>query len=296
MHASKHTENYTPGTTAAPWRRSSSFHRAAHANLTVVGFRQGRTSSESLAPPKSDGCSSPSPISLLKERDSLIRSNQQLENFAACAAHDLKSPLNAALGWLRSIQSQPEQINDSQLKHALGVIERNIKKSLQQVNDILCLAKLNQPPKTLSFCNVNKIIDDVLAIHSDKIGAAHGKVKRMEFPRLRLDEHQFFFVFSNLIENAIKYKDNVRLLEIEIGLEDLGTSYELYVKDNGKGIPEVEIENVFELFATVPNSSTVDSTGIGLSYCKKVIRLHGGKIWAESDKNLGTTIRFTIPK
>ena len=296
MHATKHTINNPVTQTISPWERSPSGHPTLRAKMTITAPSRTLPLPERSAQRTPDSSRTPSPVVFLEERENLLRSNQELENFAACAAHDLKSPRHAAWGGRRSLQAQPEKFNDSHLHQTLCVIERNIKKSIQQVNDILSLAKLNQPQKNPRLSNLNKIVEHVLAIHADKIRDTRGKVTKMELPVIAVDEHRIFFVFSNIIENAIKYKDAVRTLEIEIGFKDLGTSYEFFVKDNGKGIPQYEIKNIFNLFATIPNSETPHSTGIGLSYCKKVINLHGGKIWAESDTSLGTTVKFTIPK
>jgi signal transduction histidine kinase len=107
-----------------------------------------------------------------------------------------------------------------------------------------------------------------------------------------LDKALMLLVFQNLIENAIKYNDERP--RIKIACEDSGKSWLISVSDNGIGIKESDLERIF-LFH-VRTVKDENGTGVGLSVCRKVVSIHGGRIWAESGKNKGTTFKFLISK
>ncbi|MEI6833022.1 MAG: HAMP domain-containing sensor histidine kinase [bacterium] len=296
MPATKHTLTSNLHPQSAPWQRSTRTVLTNRTNKPPLGQMGITNPTERPLRAITANTEKPAPAWLIQEHKSLLRSNQELEHFAACAAHDLKSPINAALGWLRSLQSQLTNPSDSNLTKTFEIIERNLTKSIHQVNDILSLAKLNQPSERHTLCDMNKILDNVLLVHAQKIKKAHANIHRTPLPDVFGNTHHLESIFSNLIENSIKYREPERNLKIEIGYNTYEKYYEFFIRDNGTGVPESELENVFDLFSTVQTSSTVDSTGIGLAYCRKVVSLHGGQIWAESNPLHGVTLKFSIPK
>ena len=233
---------------------------------------------------------------LLRDQENLLRSNQELEHFAEYAAHDLKSPLNAALGWLRSLHAHSLPKHDKNLEQTLQIIERNIKRSINQVNDILNFARLNRPAVQRETCDMNAILDHVLEVHRAEMRSANVLIERTSMPKVLGNGDQLTSVLSNLVENAIKYRSPSRCLRLQIGCRDGGNFYEFFVKDNGIGIPESKLQDVFTPFTTIPSPTPVESTGIGLAHCRRVIELHHGQIWAETNPSGGSTFRFTIPK
>lgn len=232
---------------------------------------------------------------LLKEREDLIRSNQDLEHFAFLAAHDLKSPLQTAISWLHYLHSEIQCQHICSLEKPLEIIEKNLTKSISYVNDLLNLAKLNKAPQTLAECDLNQVLNDSIRLHEDAIRESKGIIIRHDLPKIIANKSQLECVFSNLIQNATKYRATQRILKIEISVVERADSYEFSFEDNGTGIPQEKLRDIFNLYET-GETGIIDSTGIGLTYCKKVIRLHGGDIWAESVLGQGSTIKFTLPK
>ena len=296
MPATKHTLNNNLHPQSAPWQRSTPTALTKRTNKPPLGQKLITHPTERPLRAVTADTQKSATAWLIQEQRSLLRSNQDLEHFAAFAAHDLKSPINAALGWLRSLQAQLTNTNDANFKKTFEIIERNLTKSIHQVDDILSLAKLHQPPERHTFCDMNKILDNVLLVHAQKIKKAHVNIRRTILPDAFGNAHQLESVFSNLIENSIKYGEPTRNLNIEIGYTACEKYNEFFIRDNGTGIPESELETVFDLFSTAQTSPSVDSTGIGLAYCRKVISLHGGQIWAESNPHHGITLKFSIPK
>jgi signal transduction histidine kinase len=113
----------------------------------------------------------------------------------------------------------------------------------------------------------------------------------MEFDLERIEQ-----VLVNLIENAIKFSD--QKTEIRINVQQDSESVTVSIKDQGIGIPEKNIETIFDKFSTVPSGrdGKTEGTGLGLAICKAIVEAHGGKIWAESKSGVSSTFYFTLPK
>jgi light-regulated signal transduction histidine kinase (bacteriophytochrome) len=133
---------------------------------------------------------------------------------------------------------------------------------------------------------------DTLKILIDESGA---EIKTIQLPVVRGNELQLTQLFQNLINNAIKYK-SADAPKIEIGFTEDDYFWQFYIKDNGIGIDKKFFEKIFIIFQRLHNKNVYNGTGIGLAICKKIVELHGGKIWLESKKNNGSTFLFTISK
>jgi signal transduction histidine kinase len=114
-----------------------------------------------------------------------------------------------------------------------------------------------------------------------------------KLPKVFGNDFRFKQLFQNLIQNAIKYNNKEKAV-IEIGNEENEEEIKFYIKDNGIGIPEKYKDKIFDIFSKLENND--HSTGIGLSIVKKIVDLYKGKIWLESQENIGTTFYFTILK
>ena len=295
MHAPKHTiaqSNNQPRridlrTKQSIWRASKDF------GLNPTSIDLGSHSTRS-------GLNRDATISLheflLKDRDRILRSNLELEHFATLAAHDLKSPLHAAFSWLNILTEQLPSQNFAAVEESIEVIQRNLKNAISYVNELLQISKIKDHPAKRDVCNVNKIVSDVLHVHTESLKTANASVQKENLSKVQANPRQLECVFSNLIANALKYKHPDRDLMITIGAITRDSVIEYFVKDNGIGIPSSKIEDIFTLFESAAPRSMNQSTGIGLAFCRKVISLHGGKIWAESTEGDGSTIRFQLPK
>lgn len=233
---------------------------------------------------------------LLKDRDRLIRSNLELEHFATLAAHELKSPLHSAFSWLNILSEQLPTNNFGAVSESIEIIQKNLKNAISYVNELLQISKVKEQQANQDVCVVTDVVSDILMVHADSLKDANASVHQTKLPQTLANRKHLECVFSNLIGNSIKYKHPERDLTITIGACERDDCIEYFVKDNGLGIPGTKLEDIFTLFESFAPPTEAPSTGIGLAFCKKIITLYQGRIWAESSEGHGSTIKIQLPK
>ena len=221
---------------------------------------------------------------------------KQKDEFVSQLGHDLKTPLTP-LNVLLPIIKDREQ--DPQQKELLGTVYNNVLYMKNLVMKTLTLAQLNSPNTVLSLqeTDLSVYIHDILDMERPLI---QGKnvIFENNIPsdtNVQIDLLQIRELFDNLISNAIKYSqaDEVKLT---LDAKQMNDCYVVSVKDNGIGIEANQIEHVFDEFYKADYSRhDLQSTGLGLSICKRIVEKHGGRIWVESQgKNKGSTFFFTL--
>jgi light-regulated signal transduction histidine kinase (bacteriophytochrome) len=163
------------------------------------------------------------------------------------------------------------------------------------VRDLLDYSLLGKE-SVKTFIDCNKIVEAVLSDLDDFIKASSAKLTVQELPTLNGYETVLRLLFQNLIENAIKYQKKDVVPEIHISSECHEKEWLFSVKDNGIGIDQKHFEKIFIIFQRLHNRAEFEGTGIGLAHCKKIVEMHGGKIWVESTPGAGSTFLFTISK
>lgn len=225
---------------------------------------------------------------LLKD---LQKSNKELNDFAHVVSHDLKSPLrgmNALVNWIK--EDVLEFANDD-MNQNFDHLLRRIDRMDLMINGILDYASIDKLEQESKKVDLNILVQDVMdGIHIPN----HFTIEiNNKLPIVQGHSYKFMQLFQNLISNAIKYCDKNKGL-IKVDCVDRSDSWEFSVKDNGMGIEKKYQEKVFQIFQVLQESE--ESTGVGLSIVKKIIDFYHGKIWLESEPNVGTTFYFTIPK
>lgn len=235
-----------------------------------------------------------------QEREALIREleakNAELERFTYTVSHDLKSPLVTITGFLGFIERDAATGNITRVKRSIARIADATEKMETLLNDLLELSRIGRvmnPPDDIPFGNiVNEAIDRVRG----RLDEADAIVEiQRDFPIVRGDRVRLIEVIQNLVENAVKYSKPGVKPRIEIGwngLNEMGHPV-FFVRDNGVGIEPQYHERVFGLFNKLNAQS--EGTGIGLSLVKRIIEVHNGRIWIESEKGKGATFHFFLP-
>lgn len=228
----------------------------------------------------------------------LKRSNQELDDFAYIASHDLKEPLR---GLSNNAIFLKEDNRESLSPDALKRVDRLIylaERMEQLVNDLLYFSRIGNQELAIKETDIKHIIHDISSMMESILTEKNVKIITSDtFPVITCDTLRITEVFRNLITNAVKYNDKQEKI-IEIGyLERFPEDkfYTFYVKDNGIGIDKVFYQDVFRIFKRLNDEDdSVKGTGVGLTFVKKIVERHGGKIWLESDLDKGSTFYFTI--
>ncbi len=221
----------------------------------------------------------------------LKKSNEELEEYAHIISHDLKSPLrsiNALVNWLK--EDNIENLDPISVKN-FNLIEDTLEKMEKLICDVLSYSSVSTTGQNKTYVNLNDIIQNLIKIIYKPNHISINILNNL--PILYGEQTKFEQLFLNLIVNAIKFIDK-EVGIININVQDLDKYYKFSVSDNGVGIDSKYHNKIFKIFHTLNKSK--DSTGIGLSIVKKIVDLHNGNIWLESELNNGTTFYFTIRK
>jgi signal transduction histidine kinase len=224
---------------------------------------------------------------------SLRRSNQELQDFAYVAAHDLKAPLRG-IGTLADwIASDYADKFDEPGRQQLALLKRRVTRLTDLINGILHYSEIGRVTRPREIVDLGKLVPETIALldppsHIQVV--VGGELPAVVSEKVRLGQ-----VFRNLIDNAIKYMDKPQG-RIEIGCTDQGSVWQFRVTDNGPGMEERHFEKIFQMFQTLVPRDQCESTGIGLPIVKKIVELFGGRIWVESKPGVGSTFFFTLPK
>ncbi|MCS6934258.1 MAG: PAS domain S-box protein [Chitinophagales bacterium] len=225
----------------------------------------------------------------------LQRSNEELERFAYVASHDLQGPLRTIASYLQLLEMR---YKDKLGPDAIEFIDFSVKgaKRLQNlIQDLLSYSRLHTTPKPFVRVKTSDVVNVVLMQLKSTLEQTNASVQVGHLPDVHGDPGQLVLLFQNLIDNAIKFvKDKPP--HISISATELPEHIQFSIKDNGIGIREDFKERIFEIFQRLHNDSEYPGTGIGLAICKKIVELHHGKIWFESEEGTGTTFHFTILK
>ncbi|UCD50348.1 MAG: GAF domain-containing protein [Phycisphaerales bacterium] len=223
----------------------------------------------------------------------LRRSNKELQDFAYVTAHDLKAPLRG-IGTLTDwIASDYADKFDAQGQEQLGLLKGRVSRMSELIDGILHYSEIGRTSKCREWVDLNKLLPEVIA----QLVPPEDMEITIEdpLPELVIEKVRLIQVFQNLIGNAIKYMDKPQG-RIRINCTGDEHFWTFSVSDNGPGIDEKYFDKIFQMFQTLTRRDELESTGIGLSMVKKIVELHGGTVWVESQVGEGTTFSFTLPK
>ncbi|SMF06717.1 PAS domain-containing protein [Pseudobacteriovorax antillogorgiicola] len=231
---------------------------------------------------------------LLVELNGKLKSkNSELEDFAHVVSHDLRAPVRHIKQYaqfvLQNIDPSNPQVD--YLNEHIQLIEKNAKKSLEMIRSLLVVSKLERDQVQWQSVSVEKVMAEVEDALLPKIEAAHAVIKVKGETSFYADPRLMERLFSNLVDNSIKYARQGIAPEIMVEAYLLGGSFVIDYRDNGIGIPEGFREKAFGLFEK-GMESMAESMGIGLSICKKIVDMHHGTIDISSHDQQGT--KFTI--
>ncbi len=231
----------------------------------------------------------------------LAKVGKSKSEFLTNMSHELRTPLNSILGFSEVLYDQTfGPMNEKQKMYIENVLTSG-RHLLSLINEVLDLAKVEAGKMTLEFGEVllRDVVDDAVTLVKESAYKKNLEVK-VEIPdaagTVRADGLKLRQVLCNLLFNAVKFTPSGGSLGVRAQIDD--SKIHIAVWDTGVGIDQENLERIFEAFSRVesPYTKETEGTGLGLALCKKMVELHGGRIWAESPGlGLGTTVKFFLP-
>jgi PAS domain S-box-containing protein len=231
---------------------------------------------------------------LKKKTEELARSNEDLEQFAYVASHDLQEPLRTVTSYVQLLARRYEGKLDSDADEFIRFAAGGAVRMWKLINDLLSYSRVGTQGKELSPTDSQEVLTqsvDDLKVAIEETGAL---VTHDPLPMVMADRPQLGQLFQNLIGNAVKFRSNAPP-RIHISASRNGSGWTFSVKDNGIGIAAEYAERIFVIFQRLHSRQEYAGTGIGLAICKKIVERHGGRIWVESEVGKGATFRFILP-
>lgn len=226
----------------------------------------------------------------------LAKKNEELEQFAFIASHDLKTPLRNIASFVQLIQRRLDPALSEELKEYFQFVNDGVHRMNTLINDILSYSRYGYAQMERSRLNVRNLLEMVCFSMAQKLQARNACVELdIECDEIMGDANQLQQLFYNLIDNSLKYNvaDSV---EIVVKVIDRPFTWQFSFKDNGIGIPRAFQHKVFRMFQRLHHQAPYEGTGLGLALCKRIVENHCGEIWIESDEGQGTTVHFTLSK
>ena len=226
----------------------------------------------------------------------LQQSNQELEQFAYVASHDLQEPLRMVSSFTQLLERRYKDKLDADANDFIHFAVDGANRMQKLINDLLDYSRITSRGKEFDSVDLTALLGQAVSNLHEQIMENGALITNGDLPALKVDESQMIRVFQNLIENAIKYKKKDELPKVHISCKEIKGFYEFAIKDNGIGIDMQFHDRVFIIFQRLHAKDEYRGTGIGLSICKRIIERHGGRIWFDSKVNEGTTFYFTLKK
>jgi light-regulated signal transduction histidine kinase (bacteriophytochrome) len=223
----------------------------------------------------------------------LARSNRELEQFAAKAAHDLQSPLATILGYSELIREKHEKTGDEETRGFADHVIQGVKRMSGFIKALLNYSTVSKPDIPAVPVDLDKVVKEVLEDLHFRIVEKKAEITSDPLPRIAINAGLAALLFQNLIGNAMKYCE--REPRIHMAAVRQGKEWRFSIRDNGIGIPEESRDRVFLMFEKLPTRQKYPGSGIGLATCQKIIERYGGRIWVESRPGEGSTFFFTLP-
>jgi PAS domain S-box-containing protein len=223
----------------------------------------------------------------------LRRSNQELEQFAYVASHDLQEPLRMVSSYTQLLERRYKDQLDQDAKDFIYFAVDGANRMQHLINDLLEYSRVTTRAKPFFKIDLSAVLGQSIANLQKKIEETGAMIINDDLPFAYGDEAQIVRVFQNIFDNSMKFR-SIGQPRIKVTSKILADQVQISISDNGIGIDKIYSERVFTIFQRLHNKIEYPGTGIGLAICKRTIERHGGKIWFESEPGMGTTFCFTL--
>lgn len=231
---------------------------------------------------------------LLQLNAELRQSNQELEQFAYIASHDLREPLRMVISFTKLLAQRYSGQLDEEADTIIDFAVDGAIRMQGLIDDLLTYSRLGRRGNQ-QLIDCDEVLDTAIANLKLLIEEANPAIARSPLPTLQGDRAKLVQLFQNLLNNAIKYRSD-RSLKIDIGVREQEESWLFWIADNGIGISPRYQQQIFLIFQRLHAKEEYPGTGIGLAICQKIVESNGGKIWVESQIGQGAIFYFTLPR
>ncbi|BDQ13217.1 PAS domain-containing sensor histidine kinase [Sediminibacterium sp. TEGAF015] len=233
---------------------------------------------------------------IVDTRKELISKNQELSQFTTIVSHDLKEPLRMVSQFMTKLNQKYAGILDEKAKQYIFYAVDGAKRMSKMIDELLSYSKIAETQKEITLIHTNALIHDILDSMHQKIEEKSIQVKTENLPDIYGNETGIKILFTNMLNNAIKYTSSAQEPIIHISCETEPAAWKFCIADNGEGIDPDYHQRIFQLFYRINKRENEEGNGVGLATCKKIVDLHKGNIWVDSAAQKGSQFYFTIKK
>lgn len=234
--------------------------------------------------------------SLEKLNRELIATNNELEQFAYIASHDLQEPLRMVSSFLGLIEKKYGNVIGEKGREYIHYATDGAARMRNVISDILEFSKIGRLVEPNIEVDLNQLMREICLLKKEVIKEQKAEIKYQSLPTIQSQKTLLLQLFYNLISNALKYHQSDKCPIIELSCTDKGDFWEFAIKDNGIGIEEAYFLKIFEAFQRLHSKDEYSGSGIGLAICKKIVQILKGDIWVESIPGNGSIFYVSLPK
>jgi len=270
-----------------------------------------------VSPKKNHFATITTDITVIKQMQEIMSTKKnELENYLYVASHDLRSPLVNIQGFSKRLEKQTDKIKtildecklDDEIQASLGdiigeglpktinYILSNVNKMDSLIHGLLQISRTGRIKMDIKKIDMNQLLKTIITSNNYQLSEISAKVIIDDLPDCYGDENQLNQLFSNIIGNAIKYRNKTKQLVINISGHVQYNKVIYSIKDNGIGIAQKYLEKIWDVFFRIDSNSSEAGEGIGLSLAKRITDKHNGKIWVESEEGEGSNFYIELQK
>jgi PAS domain S-box-containing protein len=225
----------------------------------------------------------------------LRRSNEELEQFAYIASHDLQEPLRMVASYTQLLERRYAAQLDDAAREFIGYAVDGARRMQGFITGLLRYSRVGTERQVMQRVDLGEVFEAAIANLRIAIEESVAKVEARDLPVVQGDTRMLTQLLQNLIGNALKFRKAGTPPLVEVWGEREGDFWRISVRDNGIGLDPQFSERVFTIFQRLHTRDEYEGTGLGLAICKKIVERHGGRIWVESKEGEGATFSFTLP-
>jgi PAS domain S-box-containing protein len=233
-------------------------------------------------------------LALQERAQELARSNEELQQFAYVASHDLQEPLRMVASYTQLLGRRYKGKLDADADEFIRYAVDGVNRMQRLIQDLLAYSRVGTRGHEFKPLASGRALERALANLQALVQESGASVTAGELPQVLGDETQLTQLFQNLVGNALKFRGK-EAPRVEVAAERQGAEWRFTVADNGLGIEPQYFERIFVIFQRLHGKEEYPGTGIGLAICKKIVERHGGRIGLTSQPGQGTTFWFTLP-